>query len=56
MAEPARLFNSRYSDDERYYHVIPAGDPVGATGRCTEYLAEVMHLGDTGWVFKDLID
>lgn len=59
MEEDDKLYknvDSGSDDYGAYYHVIPAGDPVGATGRCSGNYAEVMHQGDTGWVFKHKID
>ena len=59
MAEDAKLYKNMNSDSDDYgdyYHIVPAGDPVGATGRCSGLYAEVMHRGDTGWVYKKSID
>ena len=54
--ESAVLYVTSDVNDGRSYHTIPAGDPVATTGKCDGHFAQVMHLGDTGWVFKDLID
>ena len=56
MAETAALYVTAAVDDGRTYHYIPMGDPVATTGKCDGHFAQLMHGGDTGWVFKDLID
>ena len=56
VSEDAELWVTKNMDDNRYYHIIPEGDPIGATGKCNYYFTQAMHGGDTGWVFRHQID